>query len=194
MGRHSKQEDVAQRLSSAREEQTGTRASRSDSTRDPMRDSTRDSSRERAEARGQSESTDQTNFVDRIAQLVNEQVSQRAGKPANDLSKLAKALRLTSEQLEGNLTSPFIGKAADQLDRAVELLGRDGREVMDSVERFARTSPLAFVGGAIAVGIGAGRFLRSSAQATAPRDALESTTARASRPRNSTFQSQGNEP
>src|SRR5687768_8517801 len=48
-------------------------------------------------------------------ELVKTQVSQRTGRPAQDLSALASALRMTGEQLEGNVFSSYINKAADQL-------------------------------------------------------------------------------
>lgn len=96
--------------------------------------------------------------------LVGEQVSQRTGKPAADLGKLAKALLLTSEQLEGNLASPYVSKAANQLERfATFLESATAEEALRGVEEFARKRPLLFIGGAAMLGFGGARFLKSSA-------------------------------
>jgi hypothetical protein len=96
--------------------------------------------------------------------LVDEQVAKRAGKPAADLGKLAKALLLTSEQLEGNLASPYVSRAATQLEKFASFLeNAKGEDALRSVEEFARKQPLWFLGGAAVLGFGGARFLKSTA-------------------------------
>ena len=108
--------------------------------------------------------------------VLEEQVAQRAGKPAADLGKLAKALLLTSEQLEGNIASPMVSKAAGQLERFSQFLQEaKGDDVLRTVEEFARKRPMWFLGGAALVGFGGARFLKS----TATRRALTSNQGRA---------------
>jgi hypothetical protein len=125
-----------------------------------------------------------TQVVEHTRDLVGERVSQRAGKSVSDLNSLADALRLTGKQLEGNMASPLIDKAADQVQRVGALLeAANGREALQAVERFARTEPTLFVGGAIALGLIGARFLKSSAKNLAAAVA-ESESLAQSRPAN----------
>lgn len=97
--------------------------------------------------------------------LVGEQVSRRTGRPAADLGKLAKALSLTSQQLEDNLAAPYIEKAATQIERFSEFLeNAKSEEALRAVENFARKQPLLFLGGAALLGFGGARFIKSSAE------------------------------
>lgn len=122
-----------------------------------------------------------TSLLDQLAQVAQQHLSERARKPVTDAGKLSKALRLTSEQLEGNLAAPLLETAADGLDHAVELFDHDARELVDAMQRFARTQPAMFYGGALVLGLGAGRFLKSSARGPAARKDPEPRAVRASR-------------
>jgi len=102
-----------------------------------------------------------------LKQVLHDGVSQRVGKPADDLAGLAKALRFSAKQLEGNFSAPYVDKLAEQLERAAKLIGKsDARQVLASLERYARREPLLFLGGALLVGIGGARFLKSSASSS----------------------------
>jgi len=97
-------------------------------------------------------------------QVLNDGLGQRVGKPANDLAGLAKALRFSAKQLEGNFSAPYVDKLAEKLERTATLIGKgDARQVLAGLERYARREPLRFLGGALLVGIGSARFLKSSA-------------------------------
>lgn len=105
-------------------------------------------------------------FAAQAEQLVSQLVAERFGKPATDLQGLATALRLTNRHLEDNLGAPYVEKLADGLEHTATLLKQtSARELIDSAQRFGRERPLLFMGAAVAVGFGAGRFLRSSGQA-----------------------------
>jgi hypothetical protein len=133
-------------------------------------------------------------------QLLAEEISQQVGDPVADLRKVAHALRATSRELEGRLGAQYVGRAAEQLASTLDFLQRaPAPEVVDAVHRFARTRPTAFFSGAFALGLGAGRFLKSSAQ-QAPRsrrmqnagmhntsDNTSHNTARRTRSRTPTF-------
>ncbi len=95
--------------------------------------------------------------------LVSHRVTESAGKSAQDIHEVARALRDTGRDLGPNVAAPYVEKAADQLDRLSRFL-RDANptEVARDVERFARREPLLFLGGAFAVGLLAARFLKSS--------------------------------
>ncbi len=96
--------------------------------------------------------------------MVTSQVTHQQEKSAGDLKDVAKALRQTTEHLDGNMVSPYVGKAADQLERLSQYLRTTNlSEVKGSLEGFARREPLLFMGGAFVLGILGARFLKSSA-------------------------------
>jgi hypothetical protein len=108
-------------------------------------------------------------FADHARKLVDDELSMRLGRSASELKRLAEVLRTTSARLDGNFTAPYFEGAAAQIDRAADMLkNANAREMVAAVQRFAKTRPLLFLGGAIALGIGAGRFLRSSATPALP--------------------------
>jgi hypothetical protein len=125
--------------------------------------------RERETGNGESQSIGSM-VAHHAKSLVDEQVAKRAGKPAADLGKLAKALLLTSEQLEGNLASPYVSRAATQLEKFASFLeNAKGEDALRSVEEFARKQPLWFLGGAAVLGFGGARFLKSTASRSSER-------------------------
>lgn len=106
-------------------------------------------------------------FSARIAgharQLFDDEVSQRFSKGASDLGRLADALRGASTRLDGAFGAPYFERAAGHIEQLAELVKHaKGTDVIDGVQRFARERPLLYLGGAVALGIGAGRFLKSS--------------------------------
>jgi hypothetical protein len=108
-------------------------------------------------------------MTDQARSMIRGSVSERASKSALGVSDLARTLRQTSRQLEGNTAGSFVDRAADQLDRVSELLEtKDPEELVHNVERFAREQPLLFLGGAFALGIAGARFLKSSGARAQP--------------------------
>ena len=104
-----------------------------------------------------------SNVAGQAKDLITHSVGDQQEKSAGDLGNVAKALRQTSKQLDGNIASPYVGQVADQVDRAAEFLRTANvKEVVGSVESFARREPLLFLGGAFALGILGARFLKSS--------------------------------
>ena len=78
---------------------------------------------------------------------------------------VADALRATSSKLKEPGPLPAIAeRAANTIDRVAEFVDqRSLRDVATSIESYARRQPAMFVGGAFALGLLAGRFLKSSA-------------------------------
>lgn len=96
--------------------------------------------------------------------LVSDRVAETAEKSAGDIGDVARALHETSKQLEGNVASPYIDKAADELERLSGYLRNASvPEIARNVESFARREPALFLGGAFVLGIAAARFIKSSA-------------------------------
>lgn len=112
---------------------------------------------------------DVKSFAEHARKLVDDEVALRMSKSASDLNRLAEVLRTASARLDGTFTAPYFEGAAHQIDRAAELLKHaNTREIADAVQRVARTNPLLFIGGVLALGFGAGRFLRSTASTALP--------------------------
>ena len=105
----------------------------------------------------------------RVRDFLLEQLTKHAAKPAADLSKIGMALRLTSEQCEWGPTAECAEKAADRLQRVAGLItNADTESVLRRLRRFAARQPRLFVGSAVLLGLGGGRFLRSSVPSEEP--------------------------
>ena len=90
-----------------------------------------------------------------------------AGKlrAADSLSSVAQTLRDTTQSFDarGDGIGRYINEAADRVDNLAHYLhDRELNEIVDQVEDFARRQPVAFLGGAFALGILGARFLKSS--------------------------------
>jgi len=110
-------------------------------------------------------------FGQRIAgqarRLFDDEIGARFGRGASDLNKLSDALRGAGTRLEGSFVGPYFEQAAGHVDRVAELLkDTNSRELIEGTQRLARERPLLFLGSALALGIGVGRFLKSSSSST----------------------------
>ncbi len=152
-----------------------TPSSQSDSLARPPQGQDQDDNRQRAEPEGSPFSR----LANEAIALVSDQLQKQVHRPAADLDRLARALQLTSEQLAGTLAVPVVARAAAEAERAARFLEQnDARQTLEAVERFARQKPLLFLGGALAIGVGAGRFLKSSGFETGSSTSNPSPTAR----------------
>ncbi len=89
---------------------------------------------------------------------------------SDNLNNVAHAFRQTSEHLRDSDQAGIAGyvdRAAGQVEHFAGYLSkRDLREIAQDAEQFARREPALFLGGALALGLFAARFLKSSGQAT----------------------------
>ncbi|MCU1386300.1 MAG: hypothetical protein JWL71_4997 [Acidobacteria bacterium] len=100
-----------------------------------------------------------------IQQQANSALSSQKDRAADSIKAVIDAVRQTGESLrEKNGTiAGYADSAASQLERfSSQLRDRDISELMDDVGAFARRRPALFVGGGIALGLAAARFLKSS--------------------------------
>ncbi len=109
--------------------------------------------------------------TDQARERVSTQVAFQKDRAAESLGTVAQALRKTGDQLrDQQQDSPVHGYITQAADRVEQLSGylhnRDVGQLVGDVEQFARRQPTLFVGGAIALGVLAARFLKSSGQAT----------------------------
>jgi hypothetical protein len=140
-----------------------------DAKEDPKGDAKGEAKAEpKGEAKGDAALGSQAlNVVSQVAtqakQAVSTRVAEQTDRGAEDLGDVAKALRKTSRQLDGNIASPLVEKAAEQLERASEFLHTaNAGQMAQAAQSFARREPLLFLGGAFAAGIVVARFLKST--------------------------------
>ena len=103
----------------------------------------------------------------RARDTAEDRLSSGKERAARSLGSVADALRHTGEHLrlqdEESLPS-YIDQAAEKLELASGYLrDKDLSDVVGDIERFARREPALFIGGAFALGLLGGRFLKSSA-------------------------------
>jgi hypothetical protein len=113
------------------------------------------------------------NLAGEAKSQANERLSSKKDKAAEGLDTMAHALRGTKEEIGDKV--PYVGdyaeRAADGVQRLSEYVrSRNIGELVDDVERFARREPAMFYGGAFALGLLAGRFLKSSSHRDHDRD------------------------
>ena len=89
---------------------------------------------------------------------------------SDGLSSIADSVRLVGENLRGpevqeglsKYTAEYSGKAAEKIEGVANYFEQKSvREMYSDLEGFARRNPLAFIGGAFALGLLAARFLKS---------------------------------
>ncbi|HEX5828912.1 MAG TPA: hypothetical protein VFY23_15415 [Candidatus Limnocylindrales bacterium] len=109
--------------------------------------------------------------VDRVAgtaqQQVGTQVNSQLSHGADVLGQVSRAIRQSGEQLreEQPQIATFADTAAQQVDKVGDFLRQtDFPGLVREAEGFARRQPAVFLGGAMALGILASRFLKASPQ------------------------------
>jgi len=104
--------------------------------------------------------------MDQARDQVTSQLESQKERVTSTLSGVADALRQTGEQLRQQNQEP-VGHLADRAADAVTRISgylheRDIRQIVGSVESYAREQPAVFIGGAFALGLLMARFLKSS--------------------------------
>jgi len=101
-----------------------------------------------------------------IQQQATSALSSQKDRAADGMKTVIDAVRKTGESLRENngTIAQYVDTAAGQLERWSQgLRDRDVSELMDEVGGFARRRPALFIGGGVAIGLLAARFLKSSA-------------------------------
>lgn len=121
-----------------------------------------------------SSTTDDGSIVDKAKQTasnvttqakegVTHQIEVRKEKAVSTIHDVAEAVRKTGQKLDEPLPK-IADRAADGIERLSRFLeSHEIKDAVRSIERFARREPALFLGGAVALGLAAGRFLKSSA-------------------------------
>jgi hypothetical protein len=132
------------------------------STDVPPRSSAREQVREiKDQAIGQARETFR-DARDRAASSLGDSKSRMA----DQIGGMASAFRHASEQFRSDDQARIAGLAesvASQVDQLADYLrNRDGRAMLDDIDRLARRQPALVIGGAFALGLLAARFIKSS--------------------------------
>lgn len=112
--------------------------------------------------------------MDQARNQVTSQLESQKERVTSTLSGVADALRQTSEQLRQQNQEP-VGQMAERAADAVSQISgylnqRDIRQIVNSVEIYAREQPAVFIGGAFALGLLMARFLKSSSDGAGSAD------------------------
>jgi hypothetical protein len=102
--------------------------------------------------------------AERAREGVSHQLDVRKDRAVGTMTDVADMIRETSGKLKDAGPLPDLAeRAADGIERVARMVeSRDLKDVVRSVETFARREPALFLGGALALGLAAGRFLKSS--------------------------------
>lgn len=104
---------------------------------------------------------------DTAQQQVGTQVNSQLSRAGDMLEQLASAVRRSGDQMRDQQpqVAEIADTAAQQVDRASQFLRRtDMNGLIREAEDFARQQPAVFLGGALALGLIASRFLKASPQ------------------------------
>ena len=110
-----------------------------------------------------------SSVADRVADTAQQQVGTRVdsqlSRGADVLGQVSQAIRRSGDELRSDQPqiASFADTAAEQVDRASQYLRQtDFQGVVRGAEDFARRQPAVFLGGALALGLVASRFLKAS--------------------------------
>jgi len=112
---------------------------------------------------------DSTPVMEKATEQVTSRLDMGKEYVAEAVTGVAKALRQTGHHLREEGAQPALAQYADRGAEQIEnfsgyLNRRDTNQIITDVEGFARRQPVAFAGGAFALGMLAVRFLRSKNQ------------------------------
>lgn len=108
-----------------------------------------------------------TGVIVGIQEQVSSRVDAQKNRAADGLGNIADVFHQAGDQLRAQNESlaSLVDGASDQLRRfAVHLRDRGAGDLMSEVTEFGRRRPALFIGGALLIGLGVARFLKSSAE------------------------------
>ncbi len=102
-----------------------------------------------------------------IKQNVTSRVDEQKNRAADGLGGIANVIRHAGNELrsDNEALAAYVDRASDQLRRFADDIRRKGvGDMFDDVQDFARRRPALFIGGALLVGLGLARFLKSTSE------------------------------
>ena len=112
--------------------------------------------------------------VDQVQQQAGSRITRQKDEAADEIQKVAGAVRQLGDQLGGQDQGPIAHyaaeygkKAADGLERLTNYLrDNDPKALVNELENLGRRQPVLLIGGAFLLGLAGARFLKSSRPAT----------------------------
>lgn len=115
---------------------------------------------------GQTLKNEAQSFASAAQERARAEALKRTETATRTLTDFANAIRRAGDELSAANQSPvarLVAQAADGLEGvATNLAGKQPEELLDAVRDFGRRNPIAFIGGAVLVGVALGRFVRAS--------------------------------
>jgi len=109
-------------------------------------------------------------FADKAKDTVGEQAGKAQTAASQTLGDFASAVRKAGDELaqsDQSMAGRLVQQAANGLEQVSRSLAdKQPGELIDTVRDFGRSNPVAFIGGAVLLGIALGRFARTSAPNT----------------------------
>jgi valyl-tRNA synthetase len=108
--------------------------------------------------------------VDQVQQQAGSRINRQKDEAAEEIHKVAGAVRQLGDQLGGQEQGPIAHyaaeygkKAADGLERFTNYLRQtDSKALVNEIENLGRRQPVLLIGGAFLLGLAGARFLKSS--------------------------------
>src|SRR5687768_15412131 len=115
--------------------------------------------------------------VDSVQQQAGTRFNRQKDEAANELQKVAGAVRQLGDRLGGeqgpiaHYAAEYGRKAADGIDRLTDYIRHnDAKALVRQIENFGRRQPALLLGGAFLLGLAGARFLKSSMPAAGELD------------------------
>ena len=119
---------------------------------------------------GQALKTEAQSFAQTAQERARAEAQKRTQAATDTLHTFAGAIRAAGDELGQADQSPaarLVRQAADGLENfASNLAGKQPEDLLNDVRDFGRKNPVAFIGGALLVGVALGRFVRASETAS----------------------------
>ena len=106
-------------------------------------------------------------LLDGLQQQVKSTADQQKNRAAEGLGGIAQVFRNAGNEMrsENETIASYVDMAGDRLREWADTVRERGvEEMLDDVQDYARRRPAVFIGGALLVGLGLARFLKSSSE------------------------------
>ena len=132
----------------------------------PTGASKKEQAKQLASQAGQALKTEAQSFAQTAQERARAEAQKRTQAATQTLQTFAGAIRKAGDELGESDQSPaarLVRQAADGLEGlATNLAGKQPEDLLNDVRGFGRRNPVAFIGGAVLIGVALGRFVRAS--------------------------------
>lgn len=131
-----------------------------------------------------------TEIVNQVQEQASSQINERKQSAADDLAKVATAIRQFGQNLTGEQIGPIARYAGQYGDKAAQNIERftnyireqDPKQLLDDVQNFGRRRPALMLGGAFLLGLAGARLIKSSMNAASRQQSFNPNVSTARQP------------